>query len=429
MLPWNQPFKNYKTKVIDNNKISVDVKANVKINDDLHNIHIVKKFGANRYNITVTGEKMTFLDLLVNFRVRQTFYKEFCLTFNRDVLENLEFKKFRIHGVSQNDKGFYLIASAFLKNSQSNDKTNIEIIIMRMRRQPVKLAITIKGKLQSLILPFMNDVLKRNHNNIPIIDKTNDVGVLTISGPGITKTENDKNTSIKPVSKGINLITISAFEDVNHRSKLSQHSKLSVVPDAKSLFKTKLKLCETRDQIEFDSNRTINLQEFLQKLYKYDEITFPDWLIDNEIDNDVIMGKIQKVSFTGGNRNKVSVVASIETNIELLFGSLKLDSVNIELLIDKNKDDSLWNCGIAETKHKLGTGNHSNAIITLACDEGLKNFRLIISIPCFGFTEVIDLLKVNVIPDSLKESLASIANFQIKDFRIEASKGEDDFMR
>ena len=67
--------------------------------------------------------------------------------------------------------------------------------------------------------------------------------------------------------------------------------------------------------------------------------------------------------------------------------------------------------------------------LTLTCDDKLTKFRLVVTMQTVDFNSILKLLRLDVIPDALKKSLNKLIDFQVKGFRFETSKGDDDFTR
>lgn len=409
-------FENYSFQ--NKNPLRTSIKLNGTLTIDQNKVlfYIVKKdndeknYENDTFKLVGYGNQLSFKDLLTTFRMMKSFYKKLCRDIDKQNLERVLLKSVVVKGNYQYKKNFHIIFTGKLSQTDQS----IEILINRVHARPIKIAVILKGKVSESILPFMRKVIRENENEIPILDKNFNYGIFTLSGYQIHHQSKDL-IGLNEIPKGIILQTISKFEGYKEliENRDFEHNV--------RLFPTKLTICNKRDTIEFSPDAEIQLEKFLEQFEQQGEIKFPDWLKTDES----VTAKIKSVEYEGANKEKVTVKAMIIIAIKL-FGNVEIQNIEVEFITSKSTPEDGWRCGQLSQKKKL---NNLEADLTLTCDDKLTKFRLVVTMPTVDFNSILKLLKLDVIPDALKKSLNKLIDFQIKGFRFETSKGDDNFMR
>ena len=409
-------FKNYSFQ--NKNPLRANIKVNGTLTIDQNKVlvYIVKKdkdekdYENDTFKLVGYGNQLSFKDLLTNFRMTKSFYKKLCRDIDKQNLERILLKNVVVEGNYQYKKNFHIIFTGKLPQTDQS----IEILINRVHARPIKIAVILKGKVSESILPFMRKVIRRTENEISILDKNLNYGIFTLSGYQIHHQSKDL-IGLNEIPKGVILQTISKFEGYKEliENRDFEHNV--------RLFPTKLTICNKRDTIEFSPEAEIQLEKFLGQFEQQGEIKFPDWLKTDES----VTAKIKNVEYEGANKEKVTVEAMIIIAIKL-FDNVEIQNIEVEFITSKSTPEDGWRCGHLSQKKKL---NNLETDLTLTCDDKLTKFRLVVTMPIVDFNSILKLLKLDVIPDSLKKSLNKLIDFQVKGFRFETSKGDDNFMR
>lgn len=409
-------FENYSFQ--NKNPLRTNIKVNGTLTIDQNEVlvYIVKKdndekdYENDTFKLVGYGNQLSFKDLLTTFRMTKSFYKKLCRDIDKQNLEHVLLKNLVVKGNYQYKKNFHIIFTGTLPQTDQS----IEILINRVHERPTKIAVILKGKVSESILPFMRKVIKGKENKMPLLDKNLNYGIFTLSGYQIQHQSKDL-IGLDELPKGIILQTISTFESYKEliENRNFEHNV--------RLFPTKLTICNKRDTIEFSPKAEIQLEIFLEQFEQEGEIKFPDWLKTDES----VIAKISKVEYKGANNEKV-IVKAIIIIVITLFDNVEIQNIEVEFIASKSTPENGWRCGHLSQKKKL---NNLETDLTLTCDDKLTKFRLVVTMQTVDFNSILKLLRLDVIPDALKKSLNKLIDFQVKGFRFETSKGDDDFTR
>ena len=397
----------------DESKISIHATGKVVMNNKHYKITITKALFNDFYEIQINAHKVLFKDLLFTFRVEKSFFKGLC-KFSRKAMLDLVAENFLISGIYDFKRGFYFSGNVILTAPYFKQHLLAEIIIIREPLQPIKVGVMIKGSIHKNILPLLEHLLKRKKSNLPLIDDVGH-GLLSISSHYISRSHFDRNIRPRSIPKGVVLQTVSKLQDI-HKSQLEVFYN-----NTSGLTLAKLRFCSKKDKIELSPNTDIDLVKFLGRLSNV-EYNFPSWLKSSGR----AIGKVEKLEYSGSNKENILIKLNFKTSMKILFGALKIDQINLELTLDRSRKPNQWTCGFSSLKKSVGSIDLKVSII---CDEGLQNFKLIIEIVCLSFSKFLKLLHIDDIPYELKKKTSKLYNFEIKGLRIEASQNQEEFMR
>ncbi|XP_065654240.1 uncharacterized protein LOC101235976 isoform X2 [Hydra vulgaris] len=393
----------------DQSKISIRATGKGMINDKQYKITITKTFFNDFFNIKLNAHKVHFEDLLITFRIEKIFYKGLCIL-NKKVLEALVAKKIFISGIYDFNRGFYFSGNVVFVDPHSKRHLSTEIIVLREPHQPLKFGVIIKGSIHQNILPLLEDMLKRKQSNVPLIDDVGH-GFLSISSHNILRANFDKNIRPRAIPKGVVLQTISKLNEI-HKSQSEVSNN-----DTLGLRLVKLIMCSKKDQVEFNPNNNIDLHKFLGRISTVKNDYFPSWLKTNGI----VYVKVEKLEYSGPNKSNILLKLKLKTSLKVLFGTIKINKINFDLIMDRSHKPNQWICGFSSVKKSIGSIEFK---VSISCDKGLKNFRIIIESVYLRFSKLLGLLHIDKIPYELKKNTNQLYNFDIKALRIEESQNQ-----